>query len=84
MTSSMSSPIRRVSIFRFSRDDAIQVENLGREHLLAAEGQQLASERGGAFGGVGDFLRWPTQRRIVGRALEQKFAVARDDHQADC
>ena len=45
------------------RDDAVQVEHLGCEHLLAAEGQQLAGERGGALGGIGDLLRVAAQRR---------------------
>ena len=42
----------------------VQVEDFGGEHLLAAEGQQLASECGGAVGGVGDLLCRAAQLRI--------------------
>ena len=34
--------------FQVFGDDLVEVENLGGEHLLAAEGEELAGERGGA------------------------------------
>jgi hypothetical protein len=37
--------------------DAVQVEHLGRQHLLAAEGEQLARERRGLVGGLANAFR---------------------------
>src|SRR5208282_1307022 len=59
----------------------IQVEHLGSQHLLAAEGQQLPGEGGGALRGVGNFLRRPSQSDIGSETLEQKLGVAGDHHQ---
>ena len=67
--------------FQVFGDHAVQVHNLGGQHLLAAEGQQLASERGGALGGVGDLLRVSAQRGIGADAFQQEFGVSRDHHQ---
>ena len=67
--------------FEVFRDHRVQIENLGSQHLLAAEGQELAGERGGAVGGIGNFLRGPAHRRIGADALQQKLAVAGDHHQ---
>ena len=71
----------RVSIFRFSVTTSFRSSNFGRQDLLAAEGEQLARERGGALGGVGNFLRGAAQARIGAEALEQEFGVAGDHHQ---
>src|SRR5208282_2952926 len=59
----------------------IQVEHLGSQHLLAAEGQQLPGEGGGALRGIGNFLRRPSQSHIGSETLEQKLGVAGDHHQ---
>src|SRR5262249_13688977 len=48
------------------------------EHLLAAEGEELARERRRAVGGVLDVLE-PTARRIAGARLAQEEARAADD-----
>ena len=42
MTSSMSSPIMRVEHLAGLGDDFVEVDNLRRQHLLAAEGEELA------------------------------------------
>ena len=77
----MSSPIMRVSIFRFSVTTAFRFNNLGRQHLLAAEGQQLAGQRSGAIGGVGDLLGRAAQRGVGADALQQELGVPGDHHQ---
>ena len=40
----------------------VQVEDRRRQHLLAAEGEQLARQRRRALGGIGDLFAWPAQR----------------------
>ncbi len=62
-------------------DDFVQVDDLRRQHLLAAEGEQLARKRGGAFGGAGDFLSGTAKFGVGRHALEQEFRVAGDHHQ---
>ncbi len=59
----------------------VQVDDPGRQHLLPAEGEQLARQRRGAFRRAGDFLRWTAQGRLSAQALEEKFRVARNHHQ---
>ena len=73
----MSSPIRRRSIGSMSRDDVVQVEHLGLEHLPAAEREQLAGERAARSAARGSPR---LSRGGVGRsgALEQQLAVAAD------
>ena len=61
-------------------DGLVQVEHLRSQNLLAAEGEQLTRQGGGALGGIGNFLRWPTQPRIGPKTLEQKFGVSGDHH----
>ena len=56
VTSSMSSRMRRRSILSMS-ETGVEIERLGGQHLLAAEGQQLAGEGGRALGGVADLLQ---------------------------
>ena len=41
----------------------------------------MASEAGGAIGGIGNFLSRATHRGIGADALQQKLAVSRDHHQ---
>ena len=61
--------------------DVVQVDDARGEHLLAAEGEQLAGQRGGAFGGAGDLLGRTAQMRLGAEALEQEFRVAGDHHE---
>ena len=62
-------------------DDAVQVDDPGSEHLLAAEGQQLAGQRRSAFGGAGDFLGRAAQLRLGAQTFQQELRVARNHHQ---
>src|SRR5262249_40860187 len=61
--------------------DFVEIENLGREHLLAAESKELACQRCCALGCIGNFLRRSTERRIGTEALEQELGIAGDDHE---
>ena len=47
-------------------DDGIELEQLGREHLAAAVGEQLPGEVGGAGGGFADLLEI-VAHRVAGR-----------------
>ena len=67
--------------FEVFRDHGVQVKNFGSEHLLAAEGQELPGEGGGAVGGVGNFLGGPADSGLGADAIQQKLGVAGDDHQ---
>ena len=60
---------------------AVQVHDLGSQHLLAAEGQQLAGEGGGARGGVGDLLRMSSHAWIIADLSQQELGVSRNHHQ---
>ena len=60
-------------------DHEIQVEDSGRQHLLAAEGQQLAREAGGAVGGFLHFFHAGAQRIAGLHLVEHQLAVAFDD-----
>ena len=80
-SSSTSSPIRRRSIGVSTPDDRVQVEHLGRDDLLAAEGEQLTGQVGRAFAGVQD-LRERLRERIARREpVDASPAVADDDRQ---
>ena len=52
-------------------DDGLNIENFRRENLLAAEGQQLLRERGGALRGDLDLLGVAAQRIFHGKTLGQ-------------
>ena len=52
-----------------------------RQHLLTAEGQQLARKRRGALCGAGDFLSGTAKLRVGSHAFEQKFRITRNHHQ---
>src|SRR5208283_5593639 len=67
--------------FQVFSDNFVQIENLWREHLLAAEGEELAGERGRALGGAGNFLRGSTESGVRTEAVEEKFRVAGDHHE---
>ena len=61
-------------------DNGVEVDDARLQHLLAAEGEKLARERGGAIGSA-----MMTSLCAAGVALrehvEQKLGVALDDHQ---
>ena len=84
MTRSMSSPIMRVSILMFSRGHVVEVDDARSQHLLAAEGQKLAGQRRGAFGGARDLLRRSAQVRLGAQSLQQELRVARESPSAGC
>ena len=67
--------------FEVFGDDGVQIEDLGSEHLLAAESQKLPGEGGGAIGGIGNLLGRPAHAGVGPDAIQQKFGVAGDDHQ---
>ena len=52
-----------------------------RQHLLAAEREQLTCKGGGALGGAGDLLGRAPEIRLGPETLQEKFRVARDHHQ---
>ena len=54
-------------------DNFIEVDRFGLEQLPPAEGEQLAGEIGGAFGGLGDF----DQARQPGRGFGFPAAASR-------
>ena len=62
-------------------DHGVQIENFRGEHLLAAEGEELASQRGGASGSAGNFLGRAAHRGVRAEAVEQEFRIAGDHHQ---
>jgi hypothetical protein len=62
--------------FQVLGDHAIQIENLGGQHLLPAEGKELARERRCPPGGAGDFLRRRAQRWFRSQAVEQELRIS--------
>ena len=56
-------------------DHLIQIEDLRGQHLLAAEGEELAGKRGGALRGAGDLLRGSAKSGVRTQTVEQKFGV---------
>ena len=63
----------------------VQVEHLRLEHLLAAEGEQLARQRGRALAGVADLLDASSRRgSSASRLAEQELGVAEDRRSAGC
>ena len=60
-----------------SRDDGVQVEHTGLQHLAAAEREQLARERRRAGSGLLDLLGMTAQARVA-LAVDQELAVAGD------
>ena len=53
------------------RHHRVKVEDLGLHDLLAAEGQELLSERGGAVGGLLDFLDVAAQGVVGAQAAQE-------------
>ena len=62
-------------------DDGVDVDDLEFEKLFAAEGEELASERGGAIGGLLNGFGFGMQRVAGSELVEQNFGVAADDHE---
>ena len=71
----MCSPIRRSSMRLMSDDALVEHDDLGRQDLPAAEGEQLSGQRRGAIGGVEDLLDVGVQRRAL-QGLHQQLRVA--------
>ena len=63
---------------RHRADDLVEVEGDRLEHLLAAEGQQLARQRCGALGGVQDLIHLRRHRRIGLDAVRHQLRIAAD------
>ena len=53
-------------------DDPVQVQELGLQHLLAAEREQLPGEQRGAVGRLLDLVQVDAQRRAVLGVLERE------------
>ena len=62
-------------------EDPVQIEGFRLENLLAAIGQELPGQRGGAIGGLADFGRVFGQRTPGGKIAQQQFALADDGRQ---
>jgi len=59
--------------------DGVEVEDLGLEHLLAAEGEELAGQLGGAHGRLPEELDVATHRVLGTEPLEQEVAPTEHD-----
>ena len=81
MTRSMSSPIMRVSIFRFSVTTSFRSRTLGASICLRLKASNCRVSEVARRRGVGNLLRRPTQPRIGAQALEQKFGITGNHHQ---
>ena len=62
-------------------DDGVDVDDLEFEKLFAAEGEELAGERGGAIGGLLNGFGLGVQRVAGGELVEENLGVAADDHE---
>ena len=81
MTRSMSSPISRVSIFRFSVTTLLRSSTFGASICLRLNASKLAGQGGGAPGGIGDLLGGSAKRRVRAEAIKQELGVTGDHHQ---
>ena len=59
-------------------DDVVQVHDLGLEHLLTTERQELAGQAGGTLGRLAHLFYVLPLRIIRGQVLQQQVTVARD------
>ena len=66
--------------FDHAGHNVIEIQHFGLEHLLAAEGEQLASERCGPLRGALDLLEIVTRGRRVD-SVEQHLGMSLHDHQ---
>src|SRR5215831_10195204 len=64
-----------------ARDDVVEIEDLGRQHLLAAEGEELAGESGCLIRRVPDALGVLAQGMPGRKAAEDEITVAAHDHE---
>ena len=62
-------------------DDRVQIQDLGLEDLLPAEGQELPGQRGGPLSGLSDLVDVPAHLVVAGETREQELGVAVDDRQ---
>ena len=60
------------------RDEGVEVDDLRLQHLLAAEGEELAHEARGPLGGAHDVLHLAQARVVRVEAPAQQLAVAHD------
>ena len=60
---------------------AFKFTTVGRQHLLAAEGQQLSDQGSGTIAGVGNLLDRSAQRRVGTDALQQELAIPGHHHE---
>ena len=56
---------------------SVEVQHLGLQHVLAAEGEELAGQGSGALAGVQDRSMERTQLMAVRQTRQHHFAVAR-------
>ena len=59
-------------------DDVAEIQDLRLEHLMAAEGEQLARERSGTIGGAHDLQCVRAPRIVVVEAGDEELAVTAD------
>ena len=71
----MSSPIRRRSIFSMSATTSFKFKHARLQHLLAAEGQQLAGQRGGAVARLRDLLDSARSGSFRGQCSSSEHAL---------
>ena len=64
-----------------SGHDGVQIQHARLQDLLAAEGQELMRELGGALGGALDDLDLPPDRVLRGQRVEHEIAAAADGGQ---
>ena len=74
----MSSPISGRSIVSSSTTIPFRFEQLGLQHLLAAEREQLPGEQRGALGRLADLVQVGAERRALVGLLERERRVAAD------
>ncbi len=62
-------------------DDGVEVEDLGRQHLLAAEGQELARQRRRSLPGLAHLFQQRSHAVLGREGGQQRVTVAKDDRQ---
>ena len=76
VASSTSSPINRCEHLPGPGDHVVEIEDPGLQHLLPAEGEELAREPGRAGRGASDLVQILATRVRGPQILEQQLAVA--------
>ena len=75
------SPISRVSMWLVSDEHRVQIDRPDGEHLLAAEGQELAGQVAAAAGRLLNLAQVAPRRAGVGRLGQEHVGVALDHHE---